>query len=159
MTCEGSKAMGWEDHGLIAPQFAQALKQVCVKMRLSKNSIEECEALPCSAVGSRDALGSSNRRRPTLGVETDDLMKVRELSHSQRNLIKDKMMPPHTLRASAFGPHSKRCCWTNSFRRFLVGGYSRRSSQTTFLFLLECYYRNLGLEALGMFGTHLEAER
>ena len=34
---------------------------------------------PCSAVGSSDALGSSNNRRPTLGSETEERINVRDL--------------------------------------------------------------------------------
>ena len=56
---------------------------------------------PCSAVGSKEALGSSNKSRPTLGSAATDRINVRDLVIGQRTQLMNQQHV-HTRRAVAF---------------------------------------------------------
>jgi hypothetical protein len=74
-----TKAVGAEKHSLVASQIAQSLEKIYKMESEFGRQGERRKTLPCSAVGSRDALGSSNNRRPTLGSLVIVRMNVRAL--------------------------------------------------------------------------------
>jgi hypothetical protein len=83
MSSEGSKSMSGEYHSLVASQLPQTLEEICSTTSYNNLMTSPGTSAPCSAVGSREALGSSNNSIPA-----EDSVSVSKERMNVRELVK-----------------------------------------------------------------------